>query len=179
MSKWRFRILTLVLMILASAPLYAQKVTYDWDKDVDFSPYRTYKWAEVSGGRASNQLTHERIIGDINVQLQAKNLTLSTEDEADLYVTYQVITDKSGQVTSFNPDGQWRPGLGSSGNPSKPTAGTSAKGSLIIDIYDHKMKKLIWRGTVSGAFESREEVNYKVSKGLSKLFTYFPPPPPK
>ena len=53
------------------------------------------------------------------------------------------------------------------------------KGALIVDLYDRQRKKLVWRGIVSGAFESRQEVNYRINKGLSKLFTYYPPPPPK
>ncbi len=66
-----------------------------------------------------------------------------------------------------------------SGNTSKPPAGAMAKGALIVNLYDHKMKKLIWRGTVMGAFDSRQAVNYNIDKGLTKLFSYFPPPPAK
>jgi hypothetical protein len=164
-------------LTLMSVSGYAQKVAYDWDKDMDFSPYRTYKWVEVSAGRASNQLTHERITSDVDVQLQAKNLKKTMDANADLYVSYQVITEKNGKITSFNPDGQWQPGLGSSGDSSKPPAGTTVKGALVIDLYDQKMKKLIWRGTVTGAFESRQGVNYMIDKGLSKLFSYYPPRP--
>jgi hypothetical protein len=151
-------------------------VSYDWDKDVDFSPYKTYKWAEITGGKSSSPTTHERIINDINVQLQAKGLKLSRKSDADLYVAYQVITGKDGQPASFNPDGAWRPGLGLNG--SKPTAGAMSQGALVVDVYDYKLKKLIWRGTVSGATDNRQAVNYYVDKGLGKLFTYFPPPPP-
>jgi hypothetical protein len=111
--------------------------------------------------------------------LEAKYLKLTTNDQADLYVMYQVVTDKNAKVASFNPDGQWRPGLGLSGDASKPPAGAMAKGALIVDVYDHKLKKLIWRGTVSGVFDSRQALNYTIDKGLSKLFSYFPPPPAK
>ena len=176
MLKWWFR--TLALFLLASAPLYAQKVSFDWDKDVDFSHYQTYKWID-EGRQAANASTGERIVGGINIQLQAKNLTLTTTDKADLYVAYQAITANSGQVTSFNPDGQWQASLTSTGQPSKTKPGSPVKGTLVVDIYDHNMKKLIWRGTISGAFESRQQVNYMVGKGLSQLFTKFPPPPTK
>ena len=174
-----FRSLRLVIWLvpmLVITPLFAQKVSYDWDKDVDFSHYRTYKWAEVAGGQASDASTQKQIVGAINVQLQAKNLELTASDDADLYVTYQVVTEQNGQAASFNPDGEWRPGLGAG---SKPQAGTMAKGTLLVNLYDHKMKKLIWRGTVAGASDNRQDVNFKVSKGLSKLFTYYPPPPSK
>lgn len=153
----------------------AQKVTYDWDKDVDFTPYRTYAWVPDLPGKAAVASTDQRIRGNIDVQLQAKGLKLTPEAKAELYVSYQVMSDQ-GQITSFNPDGQWQPGLNAN---AKPSQGTAVKGSLIVDLYDKKLKKLIWRGIVSGAFESRQEANYRINKGLSKLFTYYPPPPPK
>ena len=170
--------LVLVLTVL-SVPLSAQKVTYDWDKDVDFTPYRTYKWVDDLPGKSSVETTHKRILGNVDGQLQAKNLRKTKDASADLYVSYQVVADSNGPVTSFNPDGEWQPGPGMSGDASKPTAGTKMKGALIVDVYDQKLKKLVWRGIVSGAFDSRQAVNYNIDKGLSKLFTYFPPPPPK
>jgi hypothetical protein len=165
----------LLVLTLASVPVYAQKVTYDWDKDVDFSYYRTYKWIEPLPGKASVETTHKRIVSIVDLQLQAKYLKLTSDARADLYVSYQVITDKKGPTT-FNPDGQWKPGLGLSSDASKPPKGTMAQGALIVDLYDQKMKKLVWRGTVMGAFDSRQAVNYIIDKGLSKLFSYFPPP---
>ena len=154
---------------------YGQKVTYDWDKDVDFTPYRTYAWVPDLPGKAATPSTDERIRGNIDVQLQLTGLKRVPPAQATLYVSYQVTTDK-GQIASFNPDGQWRPGLSPD---AKPSAGTTMKGALIVDLYDRQMKKLVWRGIVSGAFESRQEVNYRINKGLSKLFTYYPPPPTK
>jgi hypothetical protein len=172
------RTVTLLFLTLASLPVYAQKVTYDWDKDVDFSPYRTYKWIDPLPGKASVETTHKRIVGIVDLQMQAKDLNLTSDAHADLYVSYQVITDKNGPKT-FNPDGQWKPGLGLDSKESKPPAGTMAQGALIIDLYDQKMKKLVWRGTLMGAFDSRQAVNYTIDKGLSKLFSYFPPPTAK
>jgi uncharacterized protein DUF4136 len=154
---------------------YGQKVTYDWDKDVDFTPYRTYAWVPDLPGKAAVPSTDERIRGNIDVQLQVKGLELAPDAKAALYVSYQVTSDK-GQIVSFNPDGQWRPSLSPD---AKPSAGTMVKGALIVDLYDRQMKKLVWRGIVSGAFESRQEANYRINKGLAKLFTYYPPPPPK
>jgi hypothetical protein len=177
--KISFRAITLMVLTLVSVSAYAQKVTYDWDKDVDFSPYRTYKWVEVPSGRAPAQTTHDRIRTNVDLQLQAKSLKKTEDAHADLYVSYQVITDANGKITSFNPDGQWQPGPGMSGGESKPQVGNMVKGNLIIDLYDQKMKKLVWRGAVSGDLDSRQTVIYTINKGLSKLFRYFPPPPTK
>ena len=53
---------------------YGQKVTYDWDKDVDFTPYRTYAWVSDLPGKAATPSTDERIRGHIDVQLQLTGL---------------------------------------------------------------------------------------------------------
>jgi hypothetical protein len=171
-----FRAIVFIVMSLVFTPLLAQKVAYDWDKDVDFTVYRTYKWVEVESGKSAVETTHKRILNNVDVQLQAKGVKLARDGNADLYVGYQIVTDKKGQIASFNPDGQWNPGTGMGANTSKPSAGTVAQGSLIIDIYDREMKKLIWRGIVSAAFDSRQAVNYAIENGLSKLFINYPPP---
>jgi hypothetical protein len=171
-----FRAIMFLAMSLVCTPLLAQKVAYDWDKDVDFSVYRTYKWVELASGKAAVETTHKRIVNNVDVQLQAKSVKLASGDNADLYVSYQIVVDKKAQITSFNPDGQWNPGPGMDANAYKPTPGTVAQGSLVIDIYDRKMKKLIWRGIVSAAFDSRQAANYVVQNGISKLFYYYPPP---
>jgi uncharacterized protein DUF4136 len=172
------RTTTLLVLLLTCVPALAQKVSYDWDRDVDFTPYRSYKWVDDLPGKSSTETTHQRILDNINAQLQAKSLQKTTDASADLYVSYQVVTGSSGQIVTFNPDGEWRPGTGMV-DASKPPTGKKLQGALVVDLYDQKMKKLIWRGIVGGIFDSRQAVNYGIDKGLSKLFSNFPPSPPK
>ncbi len=165
----RFRAIVLLAISLMGTPLCAQKVSFDFDKDADFMPYKTYKWVDIGSGKAAVETTHKLIVGDVDVQLQARGVKLAKDGDPDLFVSYQVVTEKKGQIASFNPDGQWN------ANALKPSPGNLAQGSLIVDLYDRKMKKLVWRGIVSAAFSSRQEVNYIVSKGISKLFANYPP----
>jgi hypothetical protein len=177
MSTQMSRALAFLVLILVSVPdAFAQKVTCDWDRDIDFTPYRTYKWVDDLPGKSSTALTHERILSNVDAQLQAKSLKKITDPNADLYVSYQVILDTNDQIASFNPDGQWRPGPGMKGDSSKPPTKINKKGALVVDLYDQKMKRLIWRGMVAGIFDSRQAVNYGIDKGLGKIFSYFPPP---
>jgi hypothetical protein len=174
-----FRAIVFLVMSLASTPLFAQKIAYDFDKDVDFTVYKTYKWVEVASGKSTVETTHKRIVINADAQLQARGVKLAMDDRADLYVSYQIVADKKGQIASFNPDGQWNPGSGMSANSFEPLAGKLVQGSLVFDIYDRKMRKLIWRGIVSAAFDSRQAVNYAIEKGISKLFVKYPPPAKK
>jgi Domain of unknown function (DUF4136) len=170
------RAITLLVLTLASVPAaFAQKVSYDWDRNVDFTPYGTYRWVDDLPGKSSTETTHKRILNVIDAQLQAKNIKKTADQNADLYVSYQVVVDANGQITSFNPDGQWQPGPGMKGDASNPSTGVTRKGALVIDLYDQKMKRLIWRGIVAGVFDSRQAVNYGIDKGLTKLFSDFPP----
>src|SRR5687768_11169478 len=75
MSTRILRIITLLLLTLASVPAaFAQKVSYDWDRDVDFTPYRTYRWVDDLPGKSSTETTHNRILNNVDAQLQAKNI---------------------------------------------------------------------------------------------------------
>ncbi len=77
------RILRTVIVLtlsLASMSVYAQKVTYDWDKDVDFTPYRTYKWVDDLPGKSPVETTHKRILSIVDFQLLAKNLEESKDE---------------------------------------------------------------------------------------------------
>jgi hypothetical protein len=163
------RAVVFLAMSLACPLLFAQKVSFDFDRDIDFTPYKTYRWVDVSSGKAAVETTHQVIVNSVDVQLQARGERLVNDEDPDLFVTYQVVRDKKAQIESFNPDGQWN------ADALKPSPGKVGQGSLIVDLYDRKLKKLVWRGIVSGAFRSRQEVNYVVPNGISKLFANYPP----
>lgn len=71
----------LVLTCLLSATAYAQKVSIDYDKQANFSSYKTYMWAE--GTPAKNPLGHQRIIAGIEAQLAAKGWQ-KVENDSDI-----------------------------------------------------------------------------------------------
>jgi len=47
--------------------------------------------------------------------------------------------------------------------------------TLIIDLFDTKSKKLLWRGTSTDALSNNSNKNIKnLDKGVEKLFKEFP-----
>ncbi len=171
--------LALVLTTLISATAYAQKVSIDFDKNVNFSQYKTYSWAE--GTPAPNPLTHQRIIAGIDQQLAAKGWQ-KVDSNADVVVIYSAALTTKTQINTFESGGPWggyRWGWGGYGGGSSTTTVQQIPvGQLIVDMADVKNKDFIWRGTASDTLSDKPEKNQtKLAKALTKMFKKFPPMP--
>src|SRR3954454_4535960 len=99
-------------MLLPNVAL-AQKGTTDYSKSADFSQYKTFMW--IKEPRATNPLTSQRIVEDVNAALTSKGLTLVTAD-ADQGVAAHASAQKERTLETFD-DGfgggwRWRGGFG-------------------------------------------------------------------
>ena len=84
MKKFVFVCMALLLMVSARA--FGQDVRYNFDKDTDFSKFKTYKWVELKDASKPDDLTDKQIKSAVDAQLAQKGLTKTDEDNADLYV---------------------------------------------------------------------------------------------
>jgi hypothetical protein len=82
-------ILMVTALVALAGSLWAQDVTYNSMPGTDFTEFHTYKWVIIQGASYPNQILDTEIKDAINSQLQAKGLTLTDSDKADLYVGYQ------------------------------------------------------------------------------------------
>jgi hypothetical protein len=72
--------------------------------------------------------------------------------------------------------GGWRWG-GGFGNATT-TVDNYKVGTLVVDLFDAKTKKLIWRGSASDTLSNKSDKNIKnLDKGVQKMFEHFPPEP--
>ena len=169
----------LLLTLLISATAYAQKVNVDYDKNANFSSYKTYSWAE--GTPAKNPLGHQRIIAGIEAQLAARGWQ-RVEGDSDVVVIYSAATTTKTQIKTFDTGGPWggyRWGWGRYGGGSSTTTVQEIPvGQLVLDMADVKNKSFIWRGTASDTLSDKPEKNQKkLDKALEKMFKKFPPTP--
>jgi hypothetical protein len=161
-----------MVMLLANVAL-AQKVTTDYSKSADFSQYRTFMW--IKEPHATNPLTSQRIVEDVNAALTSKGLTLVTAD-ADLCVAAHAATQKERTLETFY-DGfgggwRWRGGFGS----ATTMVNTYTVGSLVVDIFDGRTKEAVWRGTSSKTLSGNPEKNAQhLNEAIRKMFRNFPP----
>jgi hypothetical protein len=170
------------LLVIWCAAASAQDIRFNYLRGTDFSKYKTYKWVQVPNAQYPNQILDEQIKRAIDAQLSLKGLS-KTEDNPDLYVTYQVAVDSEKRWNSFSTGGDmwgWG-GWGGWGGMSTTTttSETIHIGTLNCDLYDVSTKKQIWRGDATktlGSGKDPQKVEKNLNKAMAKLFKKYPPP---
>ena len=173
-------ILAIALMTCLASAATAQKITTDWDHEANFSSYQTYMWHE--GTPLSNQLMQQRVNSAIESELSAKGLR-EVESNPDVYVTYHATkkdnTEYQTDSFGYGMGGRgWRwGGMGMGGMGTSTTrAVTYQKGTLVVDLWDAKTKKMVWRGTSTSTLSDKPDKNSKkIHKAMEKLFAKYPP----
>jgi hypothetical protein len=179
----KFRVFVVAALLLMAAPAFAQKVYIDYDNDYDFDSPETFTWAKTSetSVEEANPLMHSRIVNAIEHYLTMGQLR-EVESDPDLYVTYHTSTKEnlSLNTTSFGygyPGGWYGGyyggyGYGGMGMGSTSTTVSSYEtGTLVVDAWDPKTEKLVWRGTATNVTvsDNPDKMMKRIDKALSKI----------
>jgi hypothetical protein len=175
------RFACLLALLVAAAPAMAQKVYVDWDREVDFSSYETYSWlpTEETSIQNTDQLMHNRLRNAIEMKMTEGVPALRLVDsDPDLYVTYhtdereEMVLDTNTFGYGYGAGWGWDPfwGPGSMGGNVTTTARSYTRGTLIIDVYDPREKKAIWRGTAEAVVQPNpRKVEKQIVKAVNKI----------
>jgi hypothetical protein len=162
------------MMLLFASRSSAQQVKTDYDRGANFDQYKTYSWEQV---KTKDPLYVDRIKSAVNAALTAKGWT-QVDSGGDVCVVAMEITRNQQTLNTFY-DGfgggwGWR-GFGSMGDATTTTE-TYKVGTLVVDLFDAKTKKLAWRGSTSDTLSNNSDKNIKnLDKGVEKMFKKFPP----
>lgn len=180
-----FWLAPLALLAIAGSAL-AQDVRYNFDKETDFSKFKTYKWVEMKDAKKPDDLIDKQIRESIDAELAKKGLTKTDSENADLYVGYQAGIGTEKQFTSFNDSWGYGPGWyrggwygGGGGGMTTGQTSTIYIGQLALDMYDSAKKDLVWRGTASKTIDTKakpEKRQKNLQKAMAKLLKNYPPP---
>jgi Domain of unknown function (DUF4136) len=179
-------LLTTALFLMGMSSAFAQDVRYDFDKDKEFSKYKTYKWVAIKGAEMPDELTQKALTSAIDTQLAAKGLTKTDSDNADLYIGYQTALGQEKEFTSYNTGWGYGPGWGGGwygygGMSTTTTYGSTSTvyiGQLDLSMYDPAAKQLVWRGTASKTLDPKakpEKKQKNINKAVEKLLKKYPP----
>jgi len=178
--------IAIVGVLMATSAAMAQDVRYNFDKNTDFSRFKTYEWVILKDATKLDNLADQQVKDAVDVQLAAKGLTKVDSDSADLYVGYQAAVGQEKEFTSYNTGwgygggwyggGWYGSGMGSGTTYASTT--TIYVGQLALDMYDSANKDLVWRGVVSKTLDTEakpEKRQKNLTKAMKKLFKNYPP----
>ncbi len=162
------------LTLMFAAVSFAQHVKTDYDHNVNFGQYKTYSWEKV---QTKDPLLVDRIKAAVNGALSAKGWT-EVPSGGDVEV-FAIETTQNQQTldTFYNGFGGGRRwGFGGGFGDATTTVETYKVGTLVVDLFDAKTEKVIWRSSSSDTLSDKADKNTKnLDKGVEKMFKNFPP----
>ena len=169
MKAFRYLLTVAATLFLLGSAL-ADDVHTDFDKKADFSQYHTYQWIKV---KTTNQLWEQRIMDSVDKELQAKGWQ-RVDSGADVAISAVGATHNQQEYQTFyNGLGGWR--WGGFGDTTT-TVQNYPVGTLVLDLYDTKTHRLIWRGVSSASLSNNPSKNEKkLESDVHKMFDKFPP----
>jgi Domain of unknown function (DUF4136) len=162
---------------MAATPLLAQTVTIDYDHTVNFLKFKTYTWGKL---HATDPSVENRITIAVKRDMEGRYMS-EVSSKGDVIITAVDATqDKQEFITfydSIGSDYAWARPWGSAGFlDSQATLNDIPVNTLIVDMYDGKTHKLLWRGTVSQPLEGgTDKKDNTIDKAVTTLIGKYPP----
>ena len=171
-------------ILLAATTAFGQDVRYNFDKNTDFSKFKTYEWVILKDAPVANDLVTKQVREAVEKELATKGLTKINNDSASLFIGYQAGVGQEKEFTSFNSNwgygGGWYGGgwYGPGGGMTTGSTSTIYVGQLAVDMYDSANRDLVWRGVASKTLDPKakpEKQQKNLTKAVKKLLKNYPP----
>jgi hypothetical protein len=169
------KIMFLFSSMVGLAACATMMVNYDYDKNTNFSGFKSYDWHSIPRSVEMNDLVINRIKDAVNRELQAKGFRQVAE-KPDFLIAVHTSRQQKLEVIdwgyTYGP--YWRRGFGYGGVDVRQYE----EGTLILDVIDAVKKELVWRGTATGIidpYQSPEKRTEKINEAVKKILGKFPP----
>lgn len=188
----KFLLLLIPAFIISCGSL---SVTSDWDKTTNFNDFKTYSlypW-DAHNDSIVNPFQKERLISAIKDQMNSRGYTYQ-EKGGELIVSLYITLKNQTGYTSYTDhygmfDGDdmgWGFGVpwgfyggGYDGvSTSDITPYNYTDGTLVLDVFEAKGKKLTWQAIGSGVVSGNlQKTDKEIPKGIARMFVSFPKKP--
>jgi hypothetical protein len=177
------------LLFIISANSFAQKVKVDYDKNADFSKYKTIEFLGWQNDidQVLNEFDQKRVREAFKTEFESRNLKKDDDNPDMTFSLYLVVTEKTSVTGYTNYYGGYgrgyrRGGWGWGGGHSTTnyTEDDYLEGTMVLDVYDAKSKNLIWQAVGTGTVQEKPEKREKsIPKSVKKMMKKFPIKPVK
>jgi hypothetical protein len=158
------------LALFTATLALADKVTSDYNHQVDFSKYKTFMW--VQPPETQDPFMRERIMDAINSQLTVRGLC-QVKQGADLAIGANFATEEKQVWETYYSGGGWGWDGGSGWSTTEEK--TYQVGTLTVDLFDGKSKQVVWQGIATDTLSRHPDKRTKdANKSIEKMFRDFP-----
>ena len=176
------RILLLLVLLGIGLPASAQKVYIDYDREYDRSEVKTFRWKKTDDTSLAevSPFLHSQIVNGIEYYLHLGGLR-EVEADPDVFVTYHTSSKEEMSINTdhygygygggWYRDPRWYGGYGYGGMTASQTyVATYERGTLVIDVWDRRTEKIIWRGSATDIIpQDPQKVAKKIDRWLKKI----------
>lgn len=169
-----------VFVLFIFAGCSTVRIGYDYDKQADFSKFKTYILSEETLKMSGvNQLNRDRIIRAVENELAAKGFTKS--ESADVIVDVRVKGEEVRTATATTSGGYgypyWRWGYGGGFSTTHVNYNKYMQGTIFVTIIDKASGKIAWQGTGTRTLDeniSPEKREQNIDYAVNQIFTNYP-----
>ena len=158
--------------VLSCSPIY--RVSYDYDRSVNFKKLKAYSWMQVPEKEEINSLDLKRIKDSVDNELKAKGLSINFINPDFLIAQHLIKKDKLNITDRGYSYGLHRRFWGF----DDVAVYQYEEGTLILDFIESESKVLIWRGSARTDFENAntpEKRDSLIKEAVRKILHNFPP----
>jgi len=167
---------SLVSLILAVPLAGCSTVSYssDFDTSVDFAKLTTYDWIPQPEKSQVETLDAQRIRNAVDQELSRKGFRVAA-DNPDFVVVFQLQTRTRTDVRDWSSPHRY----GWYWDDRRIEVRQYEEGTLSIDMYDPRSRKMIWSGRATAALASTPpppaEREKKINEVVRGILEAFPP----
>jgi hypothetical protein len=159
-----------LLLVLAAAAAWAQKVDIESDDSVDYAKYKTFRIGEgqlkSKAPSLNSDLMRRKIENEIRKRLIEKGLS-ETSSRPDLNVMFRLGSARRNEVDAF-PAGRY-------GRATRRVATQYTEGTLIIDLRDTSKRELVWRAVAVEEKGDPSKIADHLDDMVKKSIDKYPP----
>jgi len=191
-----------ILLFVTRCGTYTN-VYSNYDKSVDFSQYKTFAWAPDSGAVVpkdleayDNDIVRNNAKNYITHSLSHRGLLVNI-DSPDLVLNLVLLNEKKERIVTYHsypyngyyyynpyyfpyyyPRYRYYTWFGW-GPPyyedqSTTVTKTYVKGTITLNMYDRKQRKLVWTGSAEGDIYDPKYIQYDVHPAIDRIMKKFP-----
>jgi hypothetical protein len=168
-----------VAIFILCSVVQAQQTSAAFDEKVDFSNYKTFAF-DKEGAR--NPYVNALIVEAIERELTSRGLT-KVDTDPDVKVAYLAATVPNLQVQNVPFYHVVNPAYSGMVGSSTMNMWDVTTGTLVIDLWDRKTDRVVFRGTITDVLQRAPSADLKadakivskpINKGVGKIFKKYP-----